>query len=77
MYIIDGLDITSPIRPGVLNLTPNPDSIQETSIQTNLYNVDYGRASSLQMVMTTKSGTDSFHGNVSDYFTNQQDTKIL
>src|SRR5215475_6349416 len=34
MYIVDGLDVTSSIRPGVLNMTPNPDSIQETSIQT-------------------------------------------
>ena len=72
MYIIDGLDVTSSIRPGVLNLTPNPDSIQETSIQTNTYSVDYGRASSVQMTMTTKSGTDHYHGNISDYFTNQQ-----
>ncbi len=71
MFIVDGLDISSAIRPGVLNLTPNPDSIEETSIQTNTYNVDYGRASSLQMIMTTKSGTDAFHGNVSDYFTDQ------
>jgi hypothetical protein len=71
MFIVDGLDITSAIRPGVLNLTPNPDSIAETSIQTNTYNVEYGRASSIQMALTTKSGTDTFHGNVSDYFTNQ------
>ncbi len=71
MFIVDGLDVTSAIRPGVLNLTPNPDSIQETSIQTNTFTVDYGRASSIQMVMTTKSGTDQFHGNVADYFTNQ------
>jgi hypothetical protein len=71
MYIVDGLDITSDIRPGVLNLTPNPDTIQEASIQTNTYSVDYGRASSIEMVMTTKSGTDVFHGNASDYFTNQ------
>ncbi|HLH36929.1 MAG TPA: carboxypeptidase-like regulatory domain-containing protein [Alloacidobacterium sp.] len=71
MYVIDGLDVTSSIRPGVLNMTPNPDSIQETSIQTNLYNVDYGRASSIQMTMTTKSGSNTYHGNASDYFTYQ------
>ena len=71
MYVVDGLDVTSSIRPGVLNMTPNPDSIQETSIQTNLYNVDYGRASSIQMTMTTKSGTNTYHGNASDYFTYQ------
>ena len=72
MYIIDGLDITSFIRPGVLNLTPNPDSIQETSIQSNTFSVEYGRASGLQMAMTTRSGSDTFHGLASDYFTSQQ-----
>jgi hypothetical protein len=71
MYVVDGLDVTSSIRAGVLNLTPNPDSIQETSIQTNTYNVDYGRASSIQMTMTTKSGSEAYHGNASDYFTYQ------
>ena len=72
MYVVDGLDISSAIRPGVLNMTPNPDSIQETSIQTNTFSVEYGRASSIQMLMTTKSGTEGFHGNVSDYFTDQK-----
>ena len=32
MWIVDGLDVTSAIRQGVLNLTPNPDAIQETNI---------------------------------------------
>ena len=72
MYMVDGLDVTSAIRPGVLNLTPNPDSVQEVSIQTNTFSVEYGRASSVQMAMTTKSGTDGLHGTASDYFTNQQ-----
>jgi hypothetical protein len=71
MYIVDGLDVTSSIRPGVLNLTPAPDSIQETNIQTDTYSVLYGRASSIQMTMTTKSGTSNYHGNVEDFFTNQ------
>jgi len=71
MYIVDGLDVSSAIRPGVLNLTPNPDSIQEVSVQVNTYNVDYGRASSVQMAMTTKSGSDKFHGSASDYYQNQ------
>lgn len=71
MYIVDGLDVTSAIRPGVLNLTPNPDSIQETSVQVNTFSVEYGRASSTQMAMTTKSGGDKFHGSAADYFNNQ------
>jgi hypothetical protein len=72
MYIVDGLDVTSFIRPGVLNLVPNPDAVQETSIQTNTFSVEYGRASAIQMAMTTKSGSDSYHGLVSDYYTTEQ-----
>ena len=71
MFVVDGLDVTSDIRPGVLNLTPNPDTIQEITIQPNTFSVEYGRASSVQMVMTTKSGSDRFHGSASDYYTYQ------
>ncbi len=70
-YIVDGLDVTSSIRPGVLNLTPNVDSVAEVSVQTNTYTVDYGRASSIQTVMTTKSGTDTYHGFASEYYNYQ------
>jgi hypothetical protein len=70
-YIVDGMDVTSSIRPGVINLTPNADTVQEISVQTNTYTVDYGRASSIQTVMTTKSGTNQLHGLASDYYTYQ------
>lgn len=72
LYVVDGLDITSSVRPGVMNLSPNPDSIQETSIQTDTYTVEYGRASSIVTSMTTKSGSNQFHGLLSDYFTSEQ-----
>ncbi|GGH11387.1 hypothetical protein GCM10011586_30040 [Silvibacterium dinghuense] len=71
MYIVDGLDVTSSIRPGVVNLTPNVDSLAETTVQTNTYTVDYGRASSLQTVMSTRSGADQYHGFASEYYTYQ------
>jgi len=60
MYVIDGLDVTSGIRQGVLNLTPNPESIQETSVQVNTYSSEYSRATGVQEVLTTKSGSDQF-----------------
>jgi Carboxypeptidase regulatory-like domain/TonB dependent receptor len=72
LYIVDGMDVTSFIRPGVLNLTPNADSLQEVSVQTNTYSVDYGRASSIQTVMTSKSGSNEYHGLASDYYQSQQ-----
>ena len=70
-YVIDGLDVTSGIRQGVLNLTPQPDSIQETSIQVNTFSSEHSRAAGLLTDFTTKSGTDQYHGSASDYFNNQ------
>ena len=68
MWTIDSLDVTSNIRQGVLNLVPNPDVIQEANIQVNTFSSEYGRGSGLQTALTTKSGTNSFHGLASDYF---------
>lgn len=71
MWIVDGLDVTSSVRQGVLNLTPNPDVIQEFNDQVNTYSSEYGRGSGLQVAMTTKSGGNEFHGMASDYFNYQ------
>jgi len=68
VYVLDGLDITSDITPGVLNLVPNPDTVQEASVQVNTYNVDYGRNSSIVQVMTTRAGTNKYHLMASDYY---------
>jgi len=71
LWVVDSLDITSNIRQGVLNLVPNPDVVQETSIQVNTFSTEYGRGSGLETTMTTKSGANDFHGLASDYFTRQ------
>jgi hypothetical protein len=70
-YVVDGLDVTSGIRQGVLNLTPQPESIQETSIQVNTFSVEHSRAAGLQTIFTTRSGTDAWHGAASDWFNYQ------
>jgi Carboxypeptidase regulatory-like domain len=72
MWVVDGLDVTSGIRQGVLNLTPNPDSIQEMSIEVNTFSAEYGRADGAQVIMNTKSGTDKFHGFADDYYFNEK-----
>ncbi len=71
LWIVDGLDAGNAIRPGELTLTPNVDSLSELTVQTNTYSVDYGRASSIQTVMSTRSGTNEFHGFASWYYTYQ------
>lgn len=70
-YVVDGLDVTSGIRQGVLNLTLQPESIQETSVQVNTFSVEHSRAAGLVTMFTTKSGTDAFHGSASDWFNYQ------
>jgi hypothetical protein len=71
-YVVDGLDVTSGIRQGVLNLTPQPEAIQETSVQVNTFSSEYSRAGGLQTMFTTKSGTNQFHGSATDYFNYQK-----
>src|ERR1019366_3673792 len=68
-FVVDGLDITSNITPGVLNLVPNPDTVQEASVQVNTFNVDNGRSSSIVEVMTTRSGSEKYHFLASEYYT--------
>lgn len=70
-FTLDGLNVTSNILQGVANLSPNPDSVQEIAVQTNTYSVENGRGSSVQIGITTKSGTNSYHGTGSYFFTNQ------
>jgi len=71
-FVLDGLNVTSNIIQGVTNLAPNPESVQEISIQTNTFSVEHGRASSVQIAMTTKSGTNEYHGSAGYYFNNQK-----
>jgi hypothetical protein len=61
---------------------PNPDAIQEFKVQTSLYDASFGRNGGANVDLVTKSGSNSFHGsvfefyrdkalNANDYFSNQ------
>ena len=64
---LDGISVTDSTRPGVVNVTPNIDALQEISIQANTYSVQ-SASSSIQIETTTKSGTDRYHGDASWYY---------
>ena len=46
------------------------DALQEFRIETSSFAPEFGRTPGGQVVLTTRSGTDSFHGGVFDYFRN-------
>lgn len=49
------------------NPTPNPDALQEFSVQTNNFSAEYGRNLGAVVNAVTKSGTNQFHGSAFEY----------
>lgn len=47
-------------------ITANPDLVQEVKVQTSNYAAEHG-SSAVQILATTKSGTNAFHGSLYDY----------
>lgn len=70
-YNVDGLGVTSNISYGTLNLSLNPEAVQEVSIETNTFKAEQGRGSSMVVSYITKSGTNQYHGAANYWFTNQ------
>jgi outer membrane receptor protein involved in Fe transport len=69
-YLDGGVNMTGLRNTG--NILPNPDAIQEFKVQTNGYNVEYGRFSNGVINVLTKSGTNAYHGSAFEYFRDGQ-----
>ncbi len=67
---IDG----GPINASYVNLTalvPTQDAIQEFRVQTNNLGPEFGRLAGGAINLTTKSGTNSFHGSTYEFLRNR------
>jgi len=85
-FLLDGTDNNDADVPGVLGglTSQNPDSTQEFRVLTNNFAPEYGRNNGAIIDVITRSGTNSFHGNLfyfgrwdalgaRDYFNHQID----
>lgn len=68
-YTMDGGSNEDPYTH-VNNPFPNPDAIEEFSIQTNSYSAEFGRGAGAIVNLVTKSGTNQFHGSAFDFLRN-------
>lgn len=66
---IDDLQNSGHYSGGVA--TPNPDSIQEFKVQTSQYDASYGRDAGASVNVLTKTGSNTWHGNVWEFFRNE------
>jgi hypothetical protein len=65
-YTLDGIDINETSAPGS-NFAPlrtNPDSIEGFRVITGSASAEYGVTSGAQVILSTRSGTNAFHGKV-------------
>ena len=74
-FILDGADNNS-ISENVQELStqvvrPSVDTIQEFKILTNPYSAEYGRSPGAAVIVTTKSGTNQYHGVAYEYLRNR------
>jgi hypothetical protein len=67
-FMLDGTDNQDPIL-GIIVVNPNIDAIQETKVDLQNYDAEFGKAVAGVITVQTKSGTNEFHGGgLFDYY---------
>jgi hypothetical protein len=69
-WTIDGADNVDRGANATLYVYPSPDAIAEFKTLRGQYSAQFGRNSSGQIDVVTKSGTNGFHGSAYEYFRN-------
>lgn len=73
-FSLDGIDNNTGSEnlqeQSVQAVIPPPDALQEFAIQTRTYSTEFGTSAGAVVNVSTKSGTNHFHGDVWDYLQN-------
>ncbi len=69
-YVLDGAQNNDPYS-NAPSPFPNPDALQEFSVQTNNFSAEFGRQSGGLVNAVTKSGTNVLHGSAFEFVRNQ------
>jgi hypothetical protein len=70
-FMVNGSDVEEDVNMGTA-IIPNLDSIAEFRIITNNFDAEYGEYSGGQINVITKSGTNSFHGDIFEFVRNTE-----
>jgi hypothetical protein len=70
VFVVDGVSNNNEWLGGTPAISPSVESIQSLQVQTANFSPEYGRGSGSVSLITTRSGTNKFHGSVYDYVRN-------
>ncbi|MBC8167685.1 MAG: TonB-dependent receptor [Bryobacteraceae bacterium] len=70
-YLIDGM-VNRNLWLSTLIMVPTVDSIQEFRVLTSNYSAEYGVAAGAITVVQTKSGSNTYHGSLYEFFRNDK-----
>ena len=73
-FSLDGIDNNTGSEnlqeQSVQGVIPPPDALQEFALQTRTYSAEFGTSAGAVVNVSTKSGTNNFHGDLWDYVEN-------
>jgi len=73
-YLLDGMDdnvaIADLVNQSQFVVLPPPDALREFTVQTSDYSAEFGHAAGAVLNVTTKSGTNNFHGDLWEFLRN-------
>jgi hypothetical protein len=66
-FLLDGIPN---MGLGNVSLSPSPDAVQEMRVQTSAYDAEYGHSGAAFVNVSTRSGTNNYHGTAYWYLRN-------